>query len=174
MSSLVIDTNVLTIASAPLAGWVHPRIPLAELALVDKVFNWVKAFREDADRELVMDCGKAILDEYLSPRNMSEFNHYGRQVVQHKFSTGCTHWVTLEYWNNGSERVARLPEAAEALMHDLGDRKMVAAAAAAQASIVNASDSDWSNDKERRALELMGVEVVQILTDAERAHCRER
>ena len=174
MSNEVIDTNVLTIASAPMAGWVRPRIPLAELALIRKVFEWVKAFRDDDKRHLVMDRGQTILEEYKSRGNMPEFRHYGRQVVQHKFSTGATYWVDLEYWNNGNERVARLPEAVEELVHDLGDRKMIAAAAEAEASICNACDSDWSNPNEQRALGMMGVEVVQILTDDERVHCRER
>jgi len=174
MSPEVLDTNVLTIGSAPLAGWVHPRIPLAEKRLVQKVFQWLRAFREDSTRHLVMDDEQTILTEYKSRQNMPEFTHYGRQVVQHKISTGATCWVTLAYWANGDERVARLPAEVEALLHDLGDRKMVAAAAAAKAPIVNACDSDWANDNERRALEMMRVSVVQILTDDERAQCRKR
>jgi hypothetical protein len=172
MSREVVDTNVLTIASAPMAGWCYPRIPLAEVELVRKVFDWVRAFREDADRCLVMDVCQTILSEYKSPGNMPDFNHYGRQVVHHKFSTGAMCWVELEYWTNGDERVARLPENVEALVHDLGDRKMIAAASMAQAPIVNACDSDWSHDSEQRALEIMGVEVLQILTDDERVNCR--
>lgn len=171
MTREVVDTNVLTIASAPMANWVHPRVPLSELALIHKVFEWVKQFREDADRHLVMDVGQTILEEYQARGNMPEFCHYGRQVVQHKFSTGATHWVELTYQNNGDERVACLPADVEALVHDLGDRKMIAAAAAAQAPIVNACDSDWSNDNEQRALERMGVQLVQVLTDDERVHC---
>lgn len=172
MSPEVVDTNVLTIGSAPLAGWVHPRIPLAEKILVQKVFQWLRAFREDPTRHLVMDDEQTILAEYKSRGNMPEFTLYGRQVVQHKISTGATRWVTLEYWANGDERVARLPAEVETLLHDLGDRKMVAAAAAAKAPIVNACDGDWSHENERRALELMSVRVVQILSDGERADCR--
>jgi len=172
MSPEVLDTNVLTIGSAPLADWVHPRIPLAEKILVQKVFQWLRTFREDPTRHLVMDDEQTILAEYKSRGNMPEFMLYGRQVVQHKISTGATRWVTLAYWANGDERVARLPAEVETLLHDLGDRKMVAAAAAAKAPIVNACDSDWSHENERRALELMSVRVVQILTDEERADCR--
>jgi hypothetical protein len=172
MSPEVLDTNVLTIGSAPLADWVHPRIPLSEKRLVQKVFQWLRAFREDPTRHLVMDDEQTILTEYKTRRNMPEFTHYGRQVVQHKISTGATCWVTLEYWANGDERVARLPAEIEALLHDLGDRKMVAAAVAAKAPIVNACDSDWTHENERRALDMMGVKVVQILTDEERDDCR--
>ena len=172
MSRFVVDTNVLTIASAPLAGWVHPRVPLTELELIHKVFAWVRAFRDDREQLLVMDQSKAILEEYSSRGNMPEFQHYGRQVVQHKFSTGATHWVDLEYDENGFERVAVLPDDVEALVHDLGDRKMIAAAAAATAPIVNACDSDWTNDNEVEALARIGVTVVQILTAEERENCR--
>ncbi|MBU0550833.1 hypothetical protein KKF91_17685 [Myxococcota bacterium] len=173
MSPEVVDTNVLTIASAPAAGWVHPRIPLAELSLILKVLQWVMAFRDDHCRLLVMDVGKTIFEEYSSHSNMPEFLHYGRQVVQHKFSTGAAYWVELEYWNNGSERVARLPTEIEDLVHDLGDRKMIAAASKASAPIVNACDSDWSNLNEQRALQIMHVRLIQVLTAQERAHCRE-
>ena len=174
MGREVIDTNVLTIATALHAGWGHPRIPLAEIELVRKVFEWVRAFKEDPSRHLVMDQGRTIRKEYASRNNMPDFFHYGLQVVQHKFDTNATCWVDLEYWDNGDERVARLPEEVEPLVHDLGDRKMIAAAAKAGACIVNACDSDWTGEKEQRALKMMGVEVVQILSESERAHCKGR
>ncbi len=170
--SEVIDTNVLTIASAVDAGWVHPRIPLAERRLVLAVLRWVMKFRDSRDRHLVMDYAQTILAEYKSPRNMPEHGLYGRQVVQHKFDTGAIHFVELTYWNNGSERVACLPEEVEVLIHDLGDRKMVAAAYEAGAILVNACDSDWTNPEEVEALELLGISLVQVLTDEERSHCR--
>ena len=140
--------------------------------MILKVLKWVKAFRNDPSRQLVMDGEHSILSEYKSRGNMPDFQHFGRQVVHHKFSTNAIRWVALKYWNNGDERVAHLPENVESLLHDLGDRKMVAAAAAAEAPIVNACDSDWTNENEQKALELMGVTVVQILTDEERAACR--
>jgi len=79
MSSEVIDTNVLTIATAPTENWVHPRIPLRELKLILKVFEWVRTFRENDNRKLVMDCGKTILEEYSSRRNMPSHGLYGRR-----------------------------------------------------------------------------------------------
>ncbi len=173
MSSEVIDTNVLTIASAPEANWVHPRIPLRERQLIFKVLQWVMAFRNDESRHLVLDRGGTILEESRSARNMPQFEHYGRRVVQHKIDTGAVTWVELTYWLNGAERVARLPEEVEQLVHDLGDRKMIAAAFEADARLVNACDSDWSNPDETEALRLLAIELVQILTDDEREHCRE-
>ncbi|NOY26914.1 MAG: hypothetical protein GXP62_13670 [Oligoflexia bacterium] len=174
MSNEVIDTNVLTIASAPQQGWMHPRIPLREMGLVLKVLEWVEVFRAASDRCLVLDTGGTILDEYSSRANMPGFLSYGRQVVQHKFQTNAVTFVSLSYWNNGVERVAVLPEEVEVLLHDLGDRKMVAAAFQAEAALVNACDSDWEHPNETRALALLGITLQQILTDEERACCRDR
>lgn len=128
MSAEVLDSNVLTIASAPGAGWVHPRIPLRERELIFKVFKWVQAFHNNRTRHLVLDGGGTIFEEYRSAGNMPRADLYGRRVVQAKWDRGEIQWVQLEYWLNGSERVAELPQEVAALIHDLGDRKMVAAA----------------------------------------------
>lgn len=177
MPSEVIDTNVLTIASGALEQWVRPRIPLGttELHLIKKVLDWVVFFRADDSRCLVMDFPeRTILREYCSSRNMPGAHLYGRQVVQHKFDVGAFVPVRLTYSTNGDELVADLPPEAGALLHDLGDRKMVAAAFEAGAPIVNACDSDWASPDEQAALALLGVVLVQILTDEERTHCRGR
>lgn len=169
MSAEVIDTNVLTIASAPQAGWVHPRIPLTRPELVLKVLDWVSAFRDDPERRLVLDLAGTLLVEYHD--NMDDFMSYGRQVVQHKIQTSAVRWVDLAYQMNGDERVARLPEEVEALLHDLGDRKIVAAAFEASACLVNACDGDWTEPGPAAALALLGIPLVQILTDDERGDC---
>lgn len=173
MAGEVIDTNVLTIASAPGEGWVHPRIPLRELHLVLKVLAWVKAFRADDDRKLVMDFPQqTILAEYKSRANMPVSRMYGRQVVQHKFDRGALHPVHLDYLKDGEKLVARLPPEIEALVHDNDDWKMIAAAFEAGAPLVNACDSDWSDVAEQQALALLGIELVQLLTNEERQFCR--
>jgi hypothetical protein len=174
MSREVIDTNVLTIASAPSEDWFHPRIPLSELRLVFKVLQWVQAFGAAVGRHLVMDVGGTILEEYGSARNMPDHGMYGRQVVQAKFDRGQVHFVDLTYWNNGFERVAHLPKEVEALVHDLGDRKMLAAAYEASAQLVNACDGDWTEPPVVQALDLLELRLVQVLSDAERVHCRTR
>lgn len=174
MSVEVIDTNVLTIATGLQQGWSRPRIPLSDLKLIQKVHNWVKDFRSDPTRHLVMDGEQTILKEYSGPGNMPAFQHYGREVVAHKYSTGAVEWVLLNYVDHGFERVACLPANVEPLVHDLGDRKMIAAAAAAKTHIVNACDGDWEKDDEQRALAMMGVSVVQILSPVERSACRQR
>ena len=175
MRDEVVDTNVLTIASAPSMNWVHPRIPLAELRLVMKVLRWVQDFRADDERRIVLDVpGHAILSEYKSQRNMPDTSAYGRQVLQHKFDRGLVRIVELQYLRDGEKLVAKVPDEVAELVHDNDDWKMLAAAFLASAPLVNACDSDWSNPAEQQALALLGVKLEQILTDEERAQCRSK
>lgn len=169
----VVDTNVLTVATGATLGWTRSRIPVDDIEIVQKVFHWVKSFRNSKHMKLVLDSGGTILEEYSSGRNMPEFRMYGRQVVQHKVDYCDIHYVELNYWNNGFERVAELPVQVKDLLHDLGDHKMLAAAHKAKAALVNATDSDWSSPSESEALQLLDVVVEQILTAEERALCRE-
>ena len=97
---------------------------------------------------------------------------YGRRVVQHKFDRGALCPVRLEYLKDGEKLVARLPPEIEDLVHDNDDWKMIAAAFEANAPLVNACDSDWSNPAEIEALATLGIQLVQILTDEERQFCR--
>lgn len=173
MPSEVVDTNVLVIATAAEQGWTRPRVPTEDIAVQQRVFQWLREFRLDVDRLLVMDLPeRTILLEYKS--NLSS-DHFGRRVIQHKFDTGALCVVGLTYWNNGEELVADLPDQeADQYFHDLGDRKMVAAAFFADAPIVNATDGDWTEEAVVAGLELLGVKIVQILTEDERRACKER
>jgi hypothetical protein len=172
MPGEVVDTNVLVLASALEEGWSRPRVPTSDLLVFKRVFDWLSAFRVDGDRPLVMDLPqRTIWGEYA--RNVAP-EHYGMRVVQAKWDAGCLHIVTLQFESNGAELVALLPDEVAAGIHDLGDRKMVAAAFEASAPIVNAADSDWEHPHVSAALALLGVEVVQLLTREQRAACKPR
>lgn len=69
--------------------------------------------------------------------------------------------------------MAHLPSEVVDLVHDLGDRKIVAAAFNAAAPIVNAADSDWSDPRVQVALSQLGVTVIQLLTPSELLAIRE-
>ncbi|MFZ4578143.1 MAG: hypothetical protein ACOYOB_07050 [Myxococcota bacterium] len=173
MGSEVVDTNVLMVATAMEQGWSRPRVPVDDLVVMQRVFRWVKAFREDPSRLLVMDAPRrTILEEYNKPKNLSQRDYYGRKVVQHKFDTGAIQFVDLQYWANGTEWVAVLPADVAALFHDLGDRKMVAAAFNADAPIINATDGDWTEAGPAQGLQTLGVVVTQLLTPLELAACK--
>jgi len=172
MSGEVIDTNVLVVATAAEQGWKQPRVPTNDQEVIQRVFEWVETFRKNKDRHLVMDFPKrTILKEY---KDNLRHEHFGRRVVQHNFDTGRMKIVDLTYWSNGDELVADLPKHCVDNFHDLGDRKMVAAAAAANAPIVNATDSDWTETAVISGLDKLGVSIKQLLTEAERRACKER
>lgn len=168
----VIDTNVLRVASSMDLGEAV-ETPVTDAAVVERVHNWVKEFRRNRDRHLVLDRpGGAIRSEYQ--RNLPE-ESYGRRVFIDKFTKGAVHFVELTYWSNGAERVADLPDPAlEKNFHDLGDRVFVAAAFAASAPIINAVDSDWTEPAVEAGLKALGIEVVQLLSSQERRSLRRR
>ena len=175
MPNEVNDTNVLMLGTAAEAGWSRPRVPIDEPAVLQRVHRWLTEFRQDPTRLLVIDFAeKTILVEYFRAGNMPTRDLYGRRIVQHKFDTGAIRDVDLTYWYNGSEAVADLPPEIADLVHDLGDRKLIAAAMNSGANIFNATDSDWTEPNVCRALELAGVRVVQLLSEAELRACSTR
>lgn len=173
MPSEVVDTNVLFVASAAQSLDGTPVTPTSDPVVMLTVLQWLRAFRTDSTRTLVMDLPEqTILLEY---RNKLRHDHYGRQVVQHKFDTGALEWVELTYWSNGNERVAHLPDSdLNQHFHDLGDRKIVAAASVASAPIVNATDGDWEEPDVVAGLARLGIEVIQLLSPEQRLACKTR
>jgi hypothetical protein len=175
MPGEVIDTNVLFLASRAQSLDATPQVPILEPAALQAVSRWLSAFRADPERTIVLDRpGRSpkstIVIEY---HNKLRRDHYGSMVVAHKLQSGQVTWVNLEYEENGAELVAKLPDATlDPLIHDLGDRKMVSAAFAASAPIVNATDGDWEEAKVVEALGQLGVEVIQLLTPTQRAACK--
>lgn len=172
MRSEVIDTNVLRVASVLESARVV-ETPVTDAGVLRRVYEWVKLFREDRNRGLVMDLPeRTIQEEYR--RNLPK-ESYGRRVIIDKFTTGSVEFVRLTYWSNGGERVAHLPDPKlDDNFHDLGDRKMVAAAHAAGAPIVNATDGDWTEPLVEAGLRELGIEVIQLLNERERRALRER
>lgn len=172
MPGEVIDTNVLRVASVLESG-NRIETPVTDIGVLRRVFEWLKGFRENRHRSLVMDGPEqTIRKEY--DRNLPP-ESYGRRVMIDKFSTGSIEYVQLTYWNNGAERVAHLPDPRfDHNFHDLGDRKLVAAAHLAGAPIVNATDRDWTEPLVSAGLEELGVEVIQLLNEQERQALRER
>ena len=138
----VVDTNVLIAASA--ADPAHPTDIDAtpeDPALRLRVWEWLEQFRS-SDARLVLDTDNKIFDEYSKKLG---FNDFGIQVVMHKMNTATTDDVTVQYDHDGH---GVLPVSLVSVIHDLADRKMVAAAlGAAQtvgvAPIAFAGDTDW-------------------------------
>jgi len=155
----VVDTNVLIAASA--ADPTHPKDIDATPAapeLREMVWKWLSEFDQSASR-MVLDRTGRIYDEYC---NKLGFNDYGIQVVVHKWSTAAVDDVDVEYDVQG---YGVLPPALAPVMHDLEDRKMVAAALAAHAMfgegcIAFAGDTDWHDWEDALAAHQVQLEPI--------------
>jgi len=162
----VVDTNVLIAASA-----ADPTNPTDIDATPDdptlrmQVWLWLDEFRA-SDSRLVLDFGSEIYDEYCKRLG---FNDFGRQVVIQKWSTAAVDDVDLQ---PSVEGYGVLPVALVAVVHDIDDRKIVAAALAAMAShgecpIAFAGDTDWHGWE--IALTAHGVRLTPIIEAWSRA-----
>lgn len=151
----VLDTNVLLVASAsdpssPFKDSAH--VPPAEQRAV---LEWLREFRRDRARHLVLDSQQEVMREY---KNKLKKNDYGYQVFIEKLQTARFHRIELD--EDGS---ARLPEPLQTEVKDRSDRKFVAVVLAddRESSLVNACDTDWYDCE--AALMQAGVNVEQII-----------
>lgn len=167
----VVDTNVLIAASA--ADTTRPRdIDAApdDPALRKKVWEWLNAFKNSTSR-LILDDAYAIFKEY---RNKLTEQDFGIQVVIHKWNTNCADSVRVDFDADGN---VILPSALVPVIHDLADRKMVAAALASrneygQGCVAFASDSDWHGWEAK--LKEHGVELEPIIEEWSRKKYEEK
>lgn len=167
----VVDTNVLIAASA--ADQTHPKdIDAAphDPALRKKVWEWLNAFKNGTSR-LVLDGANKIYEEYL---NKLAWQDFGIQVVIHKWSSCQVDMVAVAY--DASDH-ALLPATLLDTIHDLADRKMVAAALASrneygQGCVAFASDSDWHGWEAK--LKGHGVELEPIIEEWSRKKYEEK
>lgn len=138
----VVDTNVLIAASA--ADPVQPKdidATPADPGLREAIWEWLHEFERSTSR-LVLDWAGHIEAEYGKKLG---FNDYGIRVVMHKWDTAAVDGVEVAYDHDGH---GILPATLAAIVHDLADRKMVAAALAAheafgEGCIAFAGDTDW-------------------------------
>lgn len=167
----VVDTNVLIAASA--ADPVQPKdidATPSDPHLRLQVWEWLEQFRSSEAR-LVLDSENKIYEEYT---NKLGFNDFGIQVVMHKWSTAATDDVCVRYDADGH---GVLPVSLAPVIHDLADRKMVAAALEAvlvfgQAPIAFAGDTDW-HEWENQLVQ-HGVELEPIIEQWSRAKFTEK
>lgn len=162
----VVDTNVLIAASAadpidPKDIDATPNDPVLRM----EVWQWLDEFRA-SHRHLVLDIQGHIYDEYTHKLG---FNDFGIQVVMHKWSTAAIDDVDVMYDFEGH---GLLPATLAPVIHDMADRKMVAAALAAEQShgtcpIVFAGDTDWHGWED--SLTEHGVSLVPIIERWSRA-----
>lgn len=167
----VVDTNVLIAASA--ADPVHPKdmdATPSDPNLRLQVWEWLEQFR-CSEARLVLDTENKIYEEYTHKLG---FNDFGIQVVMHKWSTAATDDVSVQYDADGH---AVLPISLAPVIHDLADRKIVAAALEAVrtlglAPIAFAGDTDWHEWEDQLAQH--GVALEPIIESWSRAKFAEK
>jgi hypothetical protein len=144
----VVDTNVLIAASAAMArrrGVTllphHREVSPPDPALQEQVLCWLEGFAA-SPAHLVLDVAGLINVEY---HHKLDFHDYGIEVVMAKLYRDEVDRVQVDYDRDGA---GILPQPLDEVVHDLADRKMVAAALLAlclpgSSAIVFAGDTDW-------------------------------
>lgn len=162
MADRVVDTNVLIVATAAEPGAhrgdTDTHVPAVER---QKVLTWMRQFRTDADRSIVLDVQNGIRSEYA---NKLSAEAYGRRVVVEKIQKNQVTWVSVEYDREGAALLD--PEDLQEAVHDAADRKMVAAylkADPADRAIVNACDTDWLDLQADGTLGRHGIVVEHVI-----------
>jgi len=166
--SRVVDTNVLIVASAADDGspFRPDATPVQEFELRQRVLAWVQTFEEDPERYAVLDWDWLIGREYQ--KNLTE-QDYGWLALMSKKDKNQVVWVGIEVDGDG---YAILAPSLQVAVGDCEDRKMVAAALAAQSQgetckLTVACDTDWIDCE--NALAGAGVPVEHLLEDWVRA-----
>lgn len=168
----VVDTNVLIAASAAMARRLgqsqllhHREVTPEDPALQEQVLAWLEGFAA-SNAHLVLDSGGEINLEY---HHKLDFHDYGIQVLMWKLSREQVDRVSVDYDADGN---AIVPQPLDELVHDLADRKMVAAALQAlslpgSSAIAFAGDTDWHDWEED--LIRTGLTLLPIIPDWSRA-----
>ena len=150
MTSFVVDTNVAIAANG---RNTHANLE-CQLECIKKLENICR------QQVIVVDDSNLIFDEYKGRLNFSGAPGMGDTFFKHLFDHGydktrvCR--VSITPCSDDHLGFKELPE------NDLdkSDRKFLAAALVAQATILNATDSDWS--EEEALTKSLGVTVQQL------------
>ena len=121
MGDHIIDTNVLLVASArhPGSTFKDSQVPAEQQQMV---LDWVMEFRKDGQRKMVLDRLWRIWTEYHHKMTGQDL---GLLVVTEKLQSDLVRFVDVAYDEHGH---GCLPPDLEEAVHDLSDRKFVAAA----------------------------------------------
>ena len=156
MSELVVDTNVWVLADRITS--ISGDTPAVEADCIEACYRWIQQFAEGND-SLVVDRSYRIFREYrlnISIGGLSE------QILNRLESIPLERlvFVDIEFDRDG---YAIVPT--EAMIEDESDRKFIAVAIASEpyAPIYNATETDWTEEKER--LSLFGLIVHELCPD---------
>lgn len=147
---VVVDTNVAVVANG---RDTHADVTcqLACVRAISETYN---------KRAVVVDEGDLIMDEYAKHLHRSGEPGAGdaffKHLFQHSYGSDRVRRVSLTPCDDDQRGFAELPVNS----FDPDDRKFVAAAVVANAAIMNATDSDWH--EQRAFLDCLGVTIEQL------------
>lgn len=150
LGSVVVDTNVPIVANGRDTNVDEP----CQLCCVTKI----QEIRSCGT--VILDDRNLILDEYANRLNFSGEPGVGdaffKYVFDHSYSGSRVLRVSITATSDDQRGFEELPK------NDLdrSDRKFLAAAVVANAPILNATDSDW--DEQRTLLDRLSVTVEQL------------
>lgn len=150
MTAYVVDTNVAIAAN----GRNTHADDKCRKACIEKLTDVC------SQHVVVLDDGGRIFDEYKRNLNFAGAPGVGDMFFKHIFNHGYdekrVHRVSITPCSNNRQGFKGLPPNTL----DPSDRKFLATAVAGKADILNATDSDWSEQKE--LTERLRVEVRQL------------
>jgi hypothetical protein len=161
MKSFVIDTNVLIVASE--------RTPHASLSCIRFCQSTLNTIRNPGGIAVSLDSLGLILLEYFG--NLSRSGQPGlgdafaKWLYDHQYDQSICELVEITPKNSSLDDFEEFPHAPELADFDRSDRKFVAVARASAHNppILNATDADWWDFRER--LKEIGVDVEFLCPD---------
>ena len=162
VGEVVVDTNVPIVAN----GRGTHADTKCRLACVEAIHTI------QASQTVVIDEARAILTEYRRNLNLSGQPGFGdrffKYVWDNQYSDARVRLVPITESDDKQRGFAELPENAL----DPSDRKFLAVAVVSGASIVNATDSDWQ--EQRELLERLSVRLVEVCPEVIKERRRRR
>lgn len=117
------------------------------------------------DLDIALDNRELIMDEYAKHLNYSGQPDIGdrffKYLYRNQYSSKKIHLVNITPSHNSAKSFEELPEN----RLDPSDRKFLAVAVVANATIVNATDSDWS--EQQPLLDELNISIKQLCPE----HC---
>ena len=155
MTAFVVDSNVAVVANG---CDTHADIQ-CQLTCVEKVISVLQhgVVVIDDDGEILKEYGRQLKMQQKKCRGMSGVgNEFFIHLFNHQYSNDRVRRIAITKSTDITRSFDELPENTL----DRSDRKFLAVAVAANAVLLNATDSDWG--EQEALIETLGVKVDQL------------
>ena len=150
MTVFVVDTNVAIVANG---GEMTHADPACQLCCIEKLESVVE------ENTVAIDSMGLILEEYRGYRSFSQPG-MGHAFFKHVFDLQYQHARVVRVPVTRSDDEQRGFEELPRNTFDPSDRKFLAVAVVAEAVVLNATDSDW--DEQKALMDRLDIEVEQL------------